>query len=85
MTSLLELTEAIRRKPFVTEYCSLCGYGLNYCYRDNQFGLDSGCYCVSNKKFNPHDETVLHYYLNPENGQLNFIKKFINETKGIIA
>ena len=74
------LLEAIKKKPLPMNKCSLCGYQCCFVFKEDQLGYDSGCYCVSYDGWAPEYETALDFYLDPVNGHVGNLEKFVKET-----
>lgn len=72
---------AIKKRPFYLRNCSICNYALSFCFEGTQLCYDAGCDCATYNDCHPIEEERLDFYLNPDHGHLERIKKFIEETE----
>jgi len=74
-----ELLAYIRIKPLIINYCSICTFPCAFYYENGVFGYDSGCDCefTSYEGWKPRSENELDFYLDPKNGWLEVLTKFV--------
>jgi hypothetical protein len=79
--TLENFKEAIKKKPFPLRACSICDHMMYIFYKNEAFWFNSTCNCVrytSPDQYYSDDD--LKFYLNPDHGHIERIKKFIGET-----